>query len=235
MTNRPAPSPITKPSRPLSKGREAFRSVVVAAGQRPRRRETGETDAIDRCLRTATHGNVRLTCADQPGCVADRLNPGGTGGNRCAQRPFEAMLDRYMTSREIDQKRWNGERRQTPRTTAVGGTHRIGNGPETTDTRADDCCGPLLAFSVRRMPAGLLQRLPSRFHGKHDEAIHLLLFLGRRRTIRIKSGLGVFLHRRHTAADPGRQISHHSVRQITQPGTPGQQTLPDDFNITAQR
>lgn len=139
-----------------------------------------------------------------------------------------------MTRREIDQKRWNGERRQTPRATAVGGTHRIGNRTETTDARADDCRCALLAFSVGWMPTGLLQRLPRRFHGKHDEAIHFLLFLGRRRTIRIKSGLGILLHRRHTAADPGRQISHHSVRQITQPGTPGQQTLPDDFNITAQ-
>ncbi|MCY1177418.1 hypothetical protein D9M73_177270 [compost metagenome] len=85
------------------------------------------------------------------------------------------------------------------------------------------------------MPAGLLQCLTRGFHGEQNEAIHLLLFLGWSRQVRIETRLRVIRQGRHRTADLGRQIGNHLIRQITQPGTPGQQPLPDHFDTAPQR
>jgi hypothetical protein len=147
ITSNPAPSPITKPSRPLSNGRDAsLGGVVVAARQCPRCRETGKADPVDRRLRPAAHGNIRFAGADQSRRIANRLNPGGARSHRRAQRALQAVLNRHVAGCEIDQKRRDGERRQTPRTTAIGCANSVGNRAETTDTRPDDRRGTLLVF-----------------------------------------------------------------------------------------
>ena len=181
--------------------------------KRPGSSKTGEADPVDCRFRTAAHGDIRFTGTNQPRSIPNRLDPGGARRHRRPQRSFEAMLDRHMTGGEIDQKRRNGEWRQTPRPSTVGGAHRVGDRTETTDTGADDGRRTLLTRRLRRMPSGLLQRLACCLHGKQNEAIHLLLFFGRRGAIRIESGLGVLFQRRHAAADPCRQIGDHRVRQ----------------------
>ena len=140
-----------------------------------------------------------------------------------------------MTRRQVDQERRNGERRQTSRPTAVRGAHGISNRPETTNAGTDDGCSALLGLSGLRLPTRLLNGLTRRFHGKQDEPIHLLLFFGRCRPIRVKTRLRILCQGWHRPADLGRQIGHHLVRQVAQPRTPGQQPRPDRFDAATQR
>jgi len=140
-----------------------------------------------------------------------------------------------MSSRQIDQKRWDGERRQTTRATTVRSAYRVGYCTEPANTGADDRRSAFLILGLGRLPSGLRQRLACRFHGKQDEAIHLFLLFGWRGKVRIETGLDVLRRRWHHPGDPGRQICAHRVRQIAQTRAPGEQALPDNLDVTAQR
>ena len=94
ITSMPAPSPMTKPSRALSNGRDASVGLVVEAGrQRTGRGEAAEADPVDAGLRAAADRDVGLARPDQPRGVADRLDARGAGGHRRAERPLEAVPD----------------------------------------------------------------------------------------------------------------------------------------------
>ncbi|MNQ77605.1 hypothetical protein D3C85_924860 [compost metagenome] len=109
-----------------------------------------------------------------------------------------------MSRRQVDQKRRDGEWRQTPWTTAVRGAHRIGNRAETAHARTDDGGRALLGLSALRLPSRLLQCLTCRFHRKQDETVHLLLFFWWRRQIRVEPGLSIIRRARHCTTDLGR-------------------------------
>ncbi len=94
----------------VERPRRALRGVVVTARECPRCRKTGQTDAVDAGFRAATHSNVRFAGADQARRIANRLNTRGARRHRRTQRPLEAVLNGYVTCREIDQKRRNGKR-----------------------------------------------------------------------------------------------------------------------------
>jgi hypothetical protein len=80
-TSTPAPSPSTKPSRSLSQGRDAAGGIVVARGQRTRRREAADAQRRDRALGAAGDHHVGIAVLDQPRRLADAVQPGGAGGH----------------------------------------------------------------------------------------------------------------------------------------------------------
>ena len=67
-TSAPAPSPSTKPSRPLSKGRDAEFRLVVARRHRSHLREAGDVQRVDARLGAADHARrPRGRAATGPG------------------------------------------------------------------------------------------------------------------------------------------------------------------------
>jgi hypothetical protein len=94
---------MTKPSRSLSQGREAF-SGVVEAGRQRRRREAGDAERqIAASAPPATMTSASPSC-DQPGGVADGVRAGGAGGDDRMVRALEAVADRDLARREVDQR-----------------------------------------------------------------------------------------------------------------------------------
>ena len=113
--------PMTNPSRALSKGREACRANSAGAVDMARAGEAAQADSIYRGFGTAAQRDIGLIIAEQSHCVADGLHAGRTGGDRCANRAFEVMLDGNVAGRQIDQKEGmvNGDRRLAPRLSVV--------------------------------------------------------------------------------------------------------------------
>lgn len=83
--------------------------------------EAAQADSIYRGFGTAAQRDIGLIIAEQSHCVADGLHAGRTGGDRCANRAFEVMLDGNVAGRQIDQKEGmvNGDRRLAPRLSVV--------------------------------------------------------------------------------------------------------------------
>ena len=219
----------------IKRTRRTLRRVIERTGQRPRRRKSAQTHAINRRLSTAADGNICLAATNHPRRIANRLNTRRARRHGRAQRPLETMLDRNIACCEVDQKRRDRERRQTTRATAVRDPNRLGNRTETTHARTNDRRRALLSVFAVSNPTRLRHRLLGRRQCVQNEAVHLLLLFRRRSSVHIEPGLGVIGDQRHNATDLARQIRHHLFWQTNYPGTARQQTLPHRLHATAQR
>src|SRR5688500_4892859 len=79
-TRNAAPSPITKPSRSTSNGREADAGSSWRPDRAPHAGEGGDGDGHDHGLGAAGQDDVGRAVPDQPGTVADGVRAGGAGG-----------------------------------------------------------------------------------------------------------------------------------------------------------
>src|SRR5436190_15317831 len=112
MTRIPTPSPMTKPSRSRSKGREA--RVGVSLKPVERARAAAKPPRLTRSMQ-ASEPPQTATSASPVRCgIADRLHAGGASGDRCTDGTLEAIADRDMTGREICEKGRHGEGREAP-------------------------------------------------------------------------------------------------------------------------
>ena len=85
----PAPSPITKPSRSLSNGREAFLGIVVARAQGLHRAKAADADGHDGGLGAAGEHHFGLAHFDGAPGLADGVVGGGAGGAGGEVRPAQ--------------------------------------------------------------------------------------------------------------------------------------------------
>ncbi|MNO92337.1 hypothetical protein D3C76_839090 [compost metagenome] len=194
-----------------------------------------QTDAIYGGFGPATDGDVCLTAANEAGGVTNGLHPGGAGRDRRPERPLEAEVDGDMACRHVDQERGDGEGGQATRAPLIRGTHGLDDGGEATDARGDDGGGAFLLSRCLGDPVGLRQGLLGRGNGKQDEAIHLLLLLGRHHGIGVKPGQGILGQGRHHGAHLGGQPFGEDLRQAAQAGLARQQSLPHGFHPISKR
>src|SRR3990167_2256665 len=207
--------------------------IVETSGQRTRRGEAAEGDAMDRRLGSAAQGNVRFAAANQSGRIADGLCAGRAGSYRCAERPLEAVPDRHMPGRHIGEKRRRGEWRESARPTLVRGAHGLGDGTEASDAGGDDGRGALPLRLVCRMPGRLRQGFLGGSEGKLDKAIHLLAFLGRDESLRVITRLRIFRQAGYPPAYGAAGTVGKLGWQRTNTGLPRQQTRPDRLAAAA--
>ena len=137
----------------IERPRGALRFVVEMRRQRARRRETGQADALDAAFRAAADGDIGFAAADQAGAIAERLQTGGAGGDRCADRPAKTVMDRNLPGCEIDQERRHGERRQLARAALVDDVHRLLHGGEAANAGGEEGGGAVALGVGRRRPA----------------------------------------------------------------------------------
>ena len=88
-TSAPAPSPITKPSRRASNGRE-----MPLVGGRGHRGEGGDRDRRQRRLGAAADDRVGVTGADHPHRRPDRVGAGRAGRDDAVGLPVQAVAHR---------------------------------------------------------------------------------------------------------------------------------------------
>ncbi len=201
---------MTKPSRAVSNGtRGLSRLVVILGGQGAGGGKAAEADPVDGRLCAPADNDIGFARADQTGCVADRLDAGGAGRNRRTDRAFVTMADRYPAGRQIAEKGRDGKGRQAPHTAGFGRAHGVGDNGKAADAGGDDrrrSCG----LGLIRQPAGLGDRFRSGRQGELDKAIHLLLVLGRDKTVDIEAaGL---TGRRHLAGNMGGTVDIGTFR-----------------------
>ncbi|MNQ80061.1 hypothetical protein D3C85_950260 [compost metagenome] len=212
-----------------------FGIIGIGGRQGAGRGKPAQADAVYGGLGPATDGDVGLTAANESGGVANGLHPCGAGRDRCPERPFEAEVDGDMARRHVDQEGGDGEGGQAARSPLIRGAHRIDDGGEAADAGGDDGGGALLLRRGLGGPVGLRQGLLGRGNGKQDEAIHLLLLLGRYHGIGVKPGHGIFGQGGHHGAHLGGQPFGEGLRQAAQAGLARQQPLPHCFHPISKR
>src|SRR4029450_10034527 len=112
--------------------------------------------------------------------------------------PLEAVLDRDIAGREIDQAARDEERRYPARAPLLQQQRRVGDAGQATDPRTDQGAGGALVFLGRGMPVGVVERLARRRHRKDDEIIDLALFLWLHPLVGIESAVTAVAARNHT-------------------------------------
>ena len=201
----PAPSPMTKPSRSSSHGREArSRGVVEVGRERPRRGEARDAEPADRGLGAARDHHVGVAERDQPRRVADRVGAGRAGGHHRVVRPLEAEADRDLAAHQVDQARRDEERADPARAALLELDRGVGDGAEAADAGADQHAGALPVVLVDGLPAGVRDRLDRGGEAVDDEQVVLARLLGRDHRVDVEVALAVAA--RHQARDLGRQI-----------------------------
>ena len=210
--------------------------VVERGAQRLGRCKAAQAHAVDGGLAATTHSDVGFAAADQARGIANRLHAGGACGDRRAQRPLEAMANRHLPCRQIDQERRHGERRQPLRPGRFGGAHGVGNRTKAANARGDDggrACARRLITAHHRPPR-LGQRLVGSAQRKGDEAVHLALVLGRDDGIHIPAALGIFGQGQHPPGHLGGHAFGHGLGQHGDARAARQQPLPGQLDIAPQ-
>ena len=178
----PAPSPITKPSRSSSHGREARSGVSLKWVESARAAAKPATpEPADRGLGAAGDHHVGIAERDQPAGVADRMRAGRAGGHDRMVRALEAEPDRDLAAHQVDQAGRDEERADPPRTALLELDRGVRDRAEAADAGADQHPGALARGLVLGLPAGVAHRLDRGRDAVDDEQIVLARVLGRHR------------------------------------------------------
>src|SRR5262249_49881945 len=135
------------------------------------------------------------------------MRPGGAGRDDRMVRPLEAEFDRHVTASQVDQAPGNEERRYPAGPTLLEHDSGLSDAFDAADAGPDQHAGRDLIFMIRRLPAGIFQRLPRRAHGEHDEAVDLALLLRLHPLVGIERSVGTVTARNRTG-DLGRQVGY---------------------------
>src|SRR5262249_8634874 len=155
----------------------ALRRVVERGGARPAGDESGHADARDRRLRPTCQHHLGIAERNQACGIADRVRTGRASGYNCVVGPLQAMGNRYIAGRQIDQSARNEEWRDTAWSSLLEHDCSLGNTREAPDPGPDHYPSLNLLLLGRRLPARIVQRLACRTHCKNDEIVDLALLL----------------------------------------------------------
>ena len=184
----PAPSPMTKPSRSLSQGRDACSGVSLkAVRERARSGEAGDPEPADRGLGAAGDHDVGIAEPDHPGGVADRMGAGRAGGHDRVVRALEAEPDRDLPARQVDQGGRDEERADPARAALLERDRGVGDRVEAADAGADQHAGALPRLLGLGLPAGIPDGLGRRREPVDDEQIVLAQVLGLDEVVGLKA------------------------------------------------
>ena len=156
------------------------------------------------------------------------------GGDDGVVRPLEAMGDRYVAGREIDDPSWNEERRNPARPLLLEDDRSFGNALDAADARADHHAGADLIVVALRIPAGIAQRLGCRAHRKRDEVVDLALLLGFHPLVGIIGAVAA-VAARNRAGDLGRQVGDLEFFDAPRAALAREQAPPRVLNPAAER
>jgi hypothetical protein len=126
-----------------------------------------------------------------------------------------------------------GDRRRTPLAAVVSAACIIAGKPPTPES--NDRCRPLKLHFRGWPPLSLADRLLCGENRHLDEAIHLLPILVGDEPSRVKSCFRIVIDRRNHAAYFRGNIGHQSIGQSSDPGSTGNETVPDSFDTTTKR
>src|SRR5450759_1192208 len=153
-TTTPAPSPIMKPSRPLSNGREA---------------PSGSSLRVER---------ARIAALDRLPGLANGVAAGGASGDDAEVRALRAKDDGDHAGRQVADRHGDQEGRHAGGALLAHEQDLLGQGPDAADARPDDDAGPFgqLPFQVPGQ-AGLVHCLVGSHESELDVAVVATLIL----------------------------------------------------------
>src|SRR5262249_59761371 len=133
------------------------------------------------------------------------MRAGRAGSDDGMVRTLEAVLDRHIAGREIDDAAGHEEWRHAPRPALLEHHAGICDAARTTDAGAHEHAGDDLVVVALRLPAGVLERLLGRAHRIDDEFVDLALLLRLHPLIGIV-GAGGTVAARDLTGDASRQV-----------------------------
>src|ERR1700753_416407 len=146
---------------------------------------------------------------------------------------LQAMLDRDVTGRQIDQPARNEERRDLARPALLQQQRGVGDAGKAADAGADHGAGGAAVLFGGGMPVGIVERLARRAHREHDEGVDLALVLRLHPLVGIERAVAALAAWNH-AGDTAGEIG--DVERIDQPGAAlaVEDTLPARFNAATE-
>src|SRR6516165_793168 len=162
------------------------------------------------------------------------MRPTRTGGYHRVIGPLQAVRNRHISRRQVDQTAGDEERRHAPRPSLLQYDGSFGNAGETSDTGPDHHAGARLFVVARRLPARILERLARGAHGEDDEIIDLALLLRLHPLVGIEAAVRA-ITTRNLAGDLRRQIGHVEALDAPCPAIAVDETLPGRLNAASER
>jgi len=161
---------MTKPSRPLSNGREA--RSVVARGECPHRREGAHQRLVPNGFRAAGQHHVRVAATNRLPRLADGVAAGRTGGDDAEVGSLRSEEDRDHARCQVADGHRDEEGGHSIRPLLAHEQDLVGQSSNAADAGADDHAGSLgfRAFESRREP-GLVHRLA----GRHERQLNVAI------------------------------------------------------------
>ena len=216
-------------------GARGPRRLVVEAGrQRAAGREARDRDPVDRRFRAAGDHHVGVVERDQPRRVADRMRAGRAGRDDRVVGALEAVRDRHVAGREIDQAARDEERRHPARPLLLEDDRGLGDALEAADARADHHAGGDLLLFGLGLAAGILDRLRGSAHGVGDELVDLALLLGLHPLVGIV-GAVVAVAARNEAGDLAGQVGDLELLDAARAALAGEEARPRRLDTAAER
>src|SRR5262245_5736158 len=147
---------------------------------------------------------------------------------------LEAVLNRHIARREIDDAARHKERRHAPRPALLEHHAGIGNAARATDAGAHEYARHDLVVIALRLPAGVVERLLGRAHRIDDELVDLALLLRLHPLVGVV-GAGRAVAARDLAGDARRQVRHIDAFDARYAGLPANEPLPSVLDAAAER
>src|SRR5262245_4442375 len=162
------------------------------------------------------------------------MRAGRAGGDHRVVGAFEAVLDRHIAGRELDDAAGHEERRHAPRSALFEHHTGIGDAARAADAGADEHAGDDLVIVALRFPAGVVERLLGRAHRIDDELVDLALLLWLHPLVAVVGAVGA-VAARDLSGDARGQVGHVDALDARHPALPGGETLPGVLDAATER
>ena len=176
----PAPSPMTKPSRSLSNGREACLRIIVARAHGAHRAKTADANGHNRRFRAAGEHDLRIAHLDRAPGFADGVVGGRARGAGGEIRPAQVVIHREQAGGHVADEHRDHERREPARPAFEQDLVLFDGRLQAADAGAEDDADFVAVFLVE-IQAGIQQRLISGVNAELRVAVGAPDFLGRRK------------------------------------------------------
>ena len=173
-----APSPMTKPARVASNGREARGGYSSSAASPRIAQKPARMSGWIARLRAAGQHGVGVAAPDQLGRLPDRARAGRARRHDRVVRPAEAQRDRELPAGRVDEHARDEERRDAVGAALAEDVGLLHDPRDAADRRADDDADAVRV--ERRSSAGVRDRLARGGEREHDVAVELAHLLRRR-------------------------------------------------------
>ena len=192
--HRPEPSPMTKPARVASNGRDAFggSSSSIARPRiavKPARISGIKHDSVPPASTASA-----LAALDHLRGFADRMRARGARRDDRVVRPADPERDRELPRDRVDQDAREEARRHAIRPAVAEDVRLLDDAGDAADRRAEDDPD---AVGIEPLEPAVAQRFVACSHAEQDVPLELARLLGRNHVRRLEAG--------HLARDPDRQ------------------------------